>query len=68
MSQYETMNAEQLKEELEKAKALLLDAEDERGFIAMQSGQHINATVFTRIDRDIEKYQNQITEIEALLK
>ncbi len=67
MADIKSMNPEELKAELTKVKALLQDAQDERAFTAMQSGQHIKISTFDRIDRDIKRYQDKITEIKSLL-
>lgn len=67
MSKYADLTLDQLNAELAKTKSLLEDAQHERDFLGRQSGQHINATEFQRIDRDIERYGEAITELEGLI-
>ena len=67
MPSYETMNTEELNEALKRSKALLEDAQDERAFLGKQTSMHIKVAEFKRLDADIERFEGQVKEIEALL-
>lgn len=61
------MSIEDLQKELKKNQALLEDANAERGFLAKQTGMHIKAAEFDRIDRDLARYTNNVSEIQKLI-
>ena len=67
MPSYETMNTEELNAALKRSKALLEDAQDERAFLGKQTSMHIKVAEFKRLDQDIERFEGQVKEIEALL-
>ncbi len=67
MKDYSQLNADELQAERKRVQELLQDAEDERRFLGMQSGQHIKVAEFNRIDQDIEKYTSWIKAIDERL-
>ncbi len=67
MPNFESMSHEELKAALERARALLQDATDERSFLGKQTSMHIKVAELKRLDQDIEKFHAQVEEIQALL-
>lgn len=67
MPNYETLNREELRVALTRARAFLEDAKDERSFIGKQTSMHIKVSELTRLDQDIVKFGGQVVQLEALL-
>ncbi len=67
MADYSQMTMEELQAELEKNQGYLEDAQEERNFMGLQTGQHIKVADFARVDDDIERYQRRIQELQGLL-
>jgi hypothetical protein len=68
MPNYEEMTLEQLRKERERAQALLTDARDERAFLGKQTSMHIKVSELNRLDRDIERFETRLTEIDQLIE
>lgn len=68
MNNYEDLSLEKLQYKLEETKSLLIDNQDERAFIAKQSGMHLSISFFTRLDKEIEKYEKQIEILKHLIE
>lgn len=67
MVDYSELSLEELIEELQTSELNLEDSEHERVFLGKQQGQHIKATDFERIDRDIEKFGKRVEQIKGLI-
>lgn len=68
MPDYTDLSPEELEKELMNAKINMQDAENERRFLGMQSGQHIKVADFERVDRDIEKYKKRVEQLTEQLE
>lgn len=67
MTETSEMSLEELQAELKKKKALLEDVQYERAFLGKQAGMHINASEFSRLDRDAEAAEKKIAELEEAI-
>jgi peptidoglycan hydrolase CwlO-like protein len=67
MVEYSELGLEELKSELKNSELEVDDLKNQRDFLGKQGGMHINASEFSRIDRDIEKYEGRIKELTGLI-
>ena len=59
------LGAQELQEQHQRQKALLDDIRDERAFLGKQTGMHINASEFNRLDQEADKAERVIAALET---
>lgn len=67
MPNFEDMPLEQLAQEAKRNEQNLEDARQERVFLGKQSGMHISVAELNRLDRDIERYQENLQRIQDVI-
>ncbi len=65
MPSFENLNQDELKAELERTEKKLEDARQERDFMGKLSGAHISASELSRLDLEISRYEDTVSDLKS---